>query len=599
MNTSYTFMNREDNLFKTIYQPVPEKITVGYINHAPTMYTEHLGKSLVGMGLSKFDVIFTSDKDSPAKNYNSIIDQSKNRFILLVHQDVELPITFIETIHRTIKKCPTFGVLGIVGFDQLENLNRLTVISEPDKIRKVDFFDSCCIVINKENNLRFNETEFDELHMYVEDYCMQAIEHGLPNHTLQLPYTECKHFGHTYGQNGDMLWGRYEEYYIKFINKWIAKLHRQLFYDRAPEQGGPIYFSSYEEYLNIKKPVEDRSVTVEISTKDRYFTTLPLTIEAIANQTLKPKHLILLDDGEQRDLWEIPLYQNLFALLDRNNIGWNVVFGERKGQVSNHQKAIELAQTPFIWRLDDDNIPEPNVLEHLMLHMTNGVGAVAGAVLDPKTVITDNMAASNAIEDIYKGLNMQWFHIAQITEVDHLYSTFVFRKEAAKHGYCKNLSPAGHREETIFTHEMKRTGWKLLVIPNTITWHARNPEGGIRSFTQMEFWEHDEGVFSHYMKSWGVVSRLRKLIVLDNGIGDHFAFKMILPEIQRRYDGHELILAVCYPDVFKDVPNISLISIADAQTILNGNLDTYNIYKFMTDRKWHTSMLDAYREMYL
>lgn len=344
---------------------------------------------------------------------------------------------------------------------------------------------------------------------------------------------------------------------------------------------------------------EDRSVTVEVSTKDRYYTTLPLTIAAIAHQTLKPKHFIMFDDGEHKDLREVPVYQNLFALLDRQGIGWNVVFGERKGQVANHQKAIDMAQTPFIWRLDDDNIPEPNTLEVLMSHMESKVGAVGGMVIDPKSPISSNYAASNAISDIYKGLNIQWFQVDNVAEVDHLYSTFVYRKSAATHGYCKTLSPAGHREETIFTHEMLRAGWKLLVVPGAITWHVRNPEGGIRSFTQMEYWEHDEHIFSEYMKAWGIRSKPRKMIILDNGLGDHFSFKMVLPEIQKKYSTHEIIMAVCYPEVFKDVADVHLISIAEAKAILNDNIDPYNIYKFMADKNWKTSMLDAYKELYL
>ena len=81
-------------------------------------------------------------------------------------------------------------------------------------------------------------------------------------------------------------------------------------------------------------------------------------------------------------------------------------------------------------------------------------------------------------------------------------------------------------------------------------------------------------------------------------MGDHFAFKSILPQIKEKYKDTELVLAVCYPAVFKKETNIKLISIQDAKNSY-GNLDRFDIYKFMLDRQWTRTLVDAFKEMYL
>jgi GT2 family glycosyltransferase len=341
-------------------------------------------------------------------------------------------------------------------------------------------------------------------------------------------------------------------------------------------------------------------VTAVISTRDRYFTTLPGCLISIALQTRKPNYLIIYDDGEHKDLREDPLYKNIFSLLSSVGITWEVAFGDGTGQVKNHQRSIGQVKTEWIWRIDDDNVIEPDVLEKLLKTASDNdgkmkcVGAVAGLVLDPKHTRTSNALASNKIEDIYIGLNEQWFNFSGVKEVDHLYSTFIYRKDAAKHGYCWELSRIGHREETIFTYEMKRAGWRLLIDPSVITWHLRYESGGIRSEKDHSMWASDDAIFARKLNEWGVSVSKTKLIVLDSGLGDHLIFKKVLPKIKKKHKN--LIMAICYPEVFKEETDIKFISIADAK--MAGSIDRYSVYKFMWDLNWKESMEKAYEAMY-
>jgi SAM-dependent methyltransferase len=322
----------------------------------------------------------------------------------------------------------------------------------------------------------------------------------------------------------------------------------------------------------------DGHITAMISTKDRYFTTLPMAIMSIINQTLRPDHFILYDDGEQKDLREVPIYKNLFNLMDNLGLSWEVRFGQRKGQHFNHQNCNETA-VDLVWRLDDDNVACPETLEILSESMRKDIGAVGGRVLEPNHVDPPR-DISTKIEDSLWSKNVQWFRGNGLIHPDHLYSTFLYRAGVAD--YDLNLSPVAHREETIFTHELKRKGYKLL-ITNAITWHFREGTGGIRSYTDKALWDRDEAHYHEKLKEWGVETP--KTIILDCGLGDHIVMRKVLDG----YKGKVNIYG-CYPEA------IPCKSIAEARE--NFNIEDFNIYRKMDEWHWKGTLEEAFRKLY-
>ncbi len=320
-----------------------------------------------------------------------------------------------------------------------------------------------------------------------------------------------------------------------------------------------------------------------ISTKNRY-DVLPMAIQSIAMQTRVPDEFVLFDDNESPlDLRELPTYKYLFQLLDNKGIKWQVVFGAKKGQHHNHQKSQEMAQD-LVWRLDDDNIAEPNVLERLE-EQIEGAGAVGGLVLEPNHYSIGRPGRIILDPHAY---NVQWSKWSGApVEAEHLYSTFLYRKGIAD--YNLNLSPAGHREETIFSHSIFLKGYSLLVDPSVTTWHFRGQDGGIRTYTSKEYWNHDEEIFDKWL---AFTKKKKKLIILDSGIGDHIVFKSILPEIKKKYG--EIIISCCYPDIFEGE---EVMSIAEGQLL--ENKDSQNVYKFMEEHNWKMSLREAYIKLYL
>lgn len=319
------------------------------------------------------------------------------------------------------------------------------------------------------------------------------------------------------------------------------------------------------------------NVLCSVSTRGRTHTTLPMALQAIINQTQKPDKLVIFDDNDdQQDLRSDPLYQQLFYMLQAKEIPWEWLYAGKKGQHHNHQIANWMGYD-WVWRVDDDALPEPNVLQNLLKHTGPTIGGVGGSVLTPPNSF-EGAASTGKIEHIYIEPNAQWQRIKRKQEVEHLHCTFLYR--AGVYDYNLALSRVAHREETLFTYGLHKKGYKLLVVPNAVTWHLKAPSGGIRMENRQELFNHDEQIFRNTM-----AFRDQTIVVLNSGMGDHIVFSHVLPHIKNP------VVFGCYPEI---VPSKS---IAEAQSLF-GDIDMFNIYGKMHHWKWKSSLEDAYRKMY-
>lgn len=323
-------------------------------------------------------------------------------------------------------------------------------------------------------------------------------------------------------------------------------------------------------------------ILCSISTKGRYHTFLPLAIHAVINQTRKVDLLIIYDDNDNpEDMRNYPVYQQLFKLMDLKSIKWEWQFAGKKGQHFNHQMANERAAKEgykYVWRVDDDNAPEPQVLEKLEeamnLHPT--AAAVGGAILTPNWDTTPRVATGK-IKDIDSESNIQWGYIRKVTKVEHLHCSFLYK--AGIYDYNLALSKVAHREETLFTYGLHKMGYDLFVIPYATTWHFKS-EGGIRTTNNKSLYDHDEQIFRNFLEH-----KDKTIVVLDSGMGDHVVFKHVLPLIKNP------IIYSCYPDI---VPGKSIQEAKDTF----GDIDHWNIYKKMDQWQWKDSLENAFKKLY-
>jgi hypothetical protein len=317
-------------------------------------------------------------------------------------------------------------------------------------------------------------------------------------------------------------------------------------------------------------------ILCSISTKGRYHTTLPLAIQAVIMQTRKVDKLIIYDDNDPpEDMRQVQLYQYLYEILNLKGIQWEWVWAGRKGQHHNHQLANK-AGFDVVWRVDDDCVPEPHVLETLMGYLDDDVGAVGGAILTPP--FAPVFGVTGKIENISAEPSIQWDFIRGVQDVDHLHCSFIYRAGIAD--YNLSLSKAAFREETLFTWELKQRGYRNLVVPDANVWHLKNKQGGVRNEAK-EMFDHDDQIFKNIVEL-----KEHTIVVLDCGMGDHIVFSKVLQEIKNP------VIFSCYPEI---VPGRS---IAEAK-MLFGNIDQYNIYSKMDQWGWTESLESAYRKLYV
>ena len=320
-------------------------------------------------------------------------------------------------------------------------------------------------------------------------------------------------------------------------------------------------------------------VLCSIATRGRYHTTLPLVLQAVINQTWLLNKVVIFDDNDEPlDMRKEFIYQHLFQMMDIKGIEWEWLFADKKGQHHIHQMANRM-DFDWVWRVDDDCVPEATVLQILYSHATQfpNVGAVGGAILTPP--LQNTSKSTGLIKDIDSEPNIQWNFIKSIKEVEHLHCSFLYR--AGVHDFNLGLSRVAHREETLFTYGLHQKGYKVLVVPNAVSWHMKNPQGGIRAETKKEMYDHDEQIFRNTLSF-----NDNTVVVLNSGLGDHIVFNSILGSIKNP------VVFGCYPEI------IPCRSIAEAQHLF-GSIDQWNIYGKMDQWKWTDSLENAYRKLYL
>lgn len=340
---------------------------------------------------------------------------------------------------------------------------------------------------------------------------------------------------------------------------------------------------------------DPKSVTAVIPTKNRYSSTLALTLQAVITQTYRPAEILIYDDSEEPvDIREWEAYKFLLILANKLGIKWQLVYAPKLGVWASHQDSIKRASCPLIWRVDDDCIPEPTVLSNLIASINEGVSAVAGSVLhvdaNPPTCPD---TYTNKLDTIHIAPNAQWFKRTNIVEAEHLYSTFLYKKIDAMDFEFPPLSKVSFREETMLSLHLSKKG-KLLLIP-VVTWHAQ-ASGGIRSNdSKDEMFKSDETEFYRFLKMNGFRKPNAKVYYAANGKGDAEILRSVVDEFAKA--GTPIICAADNNvDVFEDY---MVLDSYHSFTMGFGNVSDWNIYNFLNDRKWTKSLKEAYETFFV
>lgn len=236
------------------------------------------------------------------------------------------------------------------------------------------------------------------------------------------------------------------------------------------------------------------SLIALVPTKDRYFYTLPLTILSILEQSTSVDEILVLDDSiEYTDITTVPMFQCLFEMCKFKHIKFNLIRTMNIGIPMVFKIGLEHAvknNYDHVWKLDDDYIANTNTVTNYYntLNSHKSMGAYGTLIHLPN--IDDNTKKSGDIAGIFDTItpqiitNKDVLYHNRYMYPEHLYCSFIFRTA------CKNivstdymlLTKIGNREETIFTYEIFKSGYKLMVDTSLISIHLKVSRGGIRSF---------------------------------------------------------------------------------------------------------------------
>ena len=212
-------------------------------------------------------------------------------------------------------------------------------------------------------------------------------------------------------------------------------------------------------------------------------------VQSIAAQTQHPDAVCIVNDGA--------ILPESFAAID----GCEDVMlaGPRLGPPHSHQKALEYAAAngfDFVLRLDDDLVMEsPDFIERLctLLESDEKVAAAGGVYPPPEWGDQVQSAANVGLTNYSVSIggmlgnerSAQFYRYdeARVFEAEHLYSSFMYRVDAALKvgGFPLCYSRVGHREETDFTLRLHLAGCKLLIDTGAVARHERQATGGLRN----------------------------------------------------------------------------------------------------------------------
>jgi glycosyltransferase involved in cell wall biosynthesis len=249
-------------------------------------------------------------------------------------------------------------------------------------------------------------------------------------------------------------------------------------------------------------------ITVLLTTCDRYNTTLPICLSSILSQTRLPDEIVIVDDSRNNSFYQNDAIKQLLVLSKLKNVEINYFYGEKRGAVPALQIGLNNISDGWVLKTDDDNYLNPDVLEKFESFISEGVGAMSCLIIDKDSIIRDynTIDVSSNIEDIYSHFNIQMVGIQDntIKEVEHLYSNYFFNRTLAD-DYPKDLFPSSIREETIFTYNIFRKGYKLLVIPDIKIYHLKDDKKtGNRQWSD----EHElknEKIFLKYLEDCKII----------------------------------------------------------------------------------------------
>lgn len=156
-------------------------ITIVTIDFYPQILAKYLLPSLPKEAeFIKLENVNNENWKSAAKALNFGIKKAKNDVVICAHNDLILGKNWFRGFIKQESKLKKWGCLGIVGVELFPGgKTRKTWGRKCSSSRPVKVVDECCLIINRKNDLWFDQTLGDTWHCYGIDFCYQCYDKGL------------------------------------------------------------------------------------------------------------------------------------------------------------------------------------------------------------------------------------------------------------------------------------------------------------------------------------------------------------------------------------------------------------------------------------
>ena len=163
------------------------------VNNREVFENNFLGSPCL-RGPSEHQVLVQEGYNSAAKAYNSAIDRASHDLVVLAHQDIFLPETWVAQLNRALDyleaEDPQWGVLGCYGETLNDNgrghiySSGLGTMGRPfERPAPVQTLDEIVLILRKSSGLRFDEG-LPHFHLYGTDICLRAGSQGMKSYAI-------------------------------------------------------------------------------------------------------------------------------------------------------------------------------------------------------------------------------------------------------------------------------------------------------------------------------------------------------------------------------------------------------------------------------
>lgn len=195
-------------------------ITVVVINPYPEVFKTHflpcIPPEVEFIPLENINNIYWA---SGAKALNYGIKIASNDIVMCAHPDLILGKKWWENFIYHEARLESWGALGVVGWDFNNIVTWGNDVLSPYKVHCLD---ENCVIVNRKNNIWFDETKFPSWHCFAADYCLQCYDKGL---SVYLMPGVAQHKGYSFAQVPEFMQGRDSALPVLW-NKWKDKVSR-------------------------------------------------------------------------------------------------------------------------------------------------------------------------------------------------------------------------------------------------------------------------------------------------------------------------------------------------------------------------------------